>query len=39
MSKPIQDTLRHLAGGTFLDDAGAKLAELVSAVDATGKTW
>ena len=37
MAKPIQDTLRHLMGGTFLDEAGEKLAELVAAVDSTGK--
>lgn len=27
MAKPIHETLRHLAGGTFLDEAGDKLAE------------
>jgi hypothetical protein len=37
MAKPIHETLRHLAGGTFLDEAGDKLAELVAAVDSTGK--
>lgn len=37
MAKPIHETLKHLAGGTFLDEAGDKLAELVAAVDSTGK--
>lgn len=37
MPKPIHETLKHLAGGTFLIEAGDKLAELVAAVDATGK--
>lgn len=37
MAKPIHETLRHLMGGTFLDEAGEKLAELVAAVDSTGK--
>jgi len=31
MAKPIHETLRHLMGGTFLDEAGEKLAELVAA--------
>jgi hypothetical protein len=35
--RPLTDTLRYLQGGTFLDEASEQLAELVSAVDATGK--
>jgi hypothetical protein len=38
MIRPITDTLRHIGGGVFLDTASDKLAELVSAVDASGKT-
>ncbi|MFA6904365.1 MAG: hypothetical protein WC236_14920 [Gallionellaceae bacterium] len=37
MAKPITDTLRFLQSGTFIDNASAQLAELVSAVNATGK--
>ncbi len=37
MSRSIIDTIRHLHGGTFLDLASDSLAELVSAVDSTGK--
>jgi hypothetical protein len=37
MSRSIVDTLRHLNGGVFLDDASDALAEVVKAVDATGK--
>ena len=37
MAKPIHETLKHLQGGTFLDEAGDRLAELVAAVDSTGK--
>ena len=37
MSRPITDTLRFLQGGTFLDEASDAMAELVSAVDSTGK--
>lgn len=37
MSRPITDTLRHIGGGVFIDTASDKLAELVSAVDASGK--
>lgn len=37
MAKPIHETLKHLAGGTFLDEAGDRLSELVAAVDSTGK--
>lgn len=35
--RPITDTLRHLEGGCFLDDASKALADVVKAVDATGK--
>jgi hypothetical protein len=37
MIRPITDTLRHIGGGVFIDIASDKLAELVAAVDATGK--
>lgn len=37
MIRPITDTLRHIGGGVFIDTASDKLAELVSAVDASGK--
>ena len=37
MAKPIHETLKHLMGGTFLEEAGDRLAELVAAVDSTGK--
>ena len=38
MTRPITDTLRHIGGGVFVDTASsAKLQELVSAVDETGK--
>lgn len=36
-ARPITDTLRHIAGGVFIDMASDKMAELVSAVDASGK--
>lgn len=36
--RPITDTLRHIGGGVFIDIASDKLAELVAAVDATGKS-
>lgn len=36
--RPITDTLRHIGGGIFIDTASDKLAELVSAVDASGKS-
>ncbi len=36
-TRPITDTLRHIGGGVFVDTASDKLAELVSAVDSTGK--
>ncbi|NIE67443.1 hypothetical protein [Burkholderia sp. Ax-1719] len=35
--RPITDTLRHIGGGTFMDQASEELAALVSAVDASGK--
>ncbi|MDE2441079.1 MAG: hypothetical protein KGP14_08640 [Betaproteobacteria bacterium] len=35
--RPITDTLRHIGGGVFIDIASDKLAELVAAVDTTGK--
>lgn len=38
MVRPITDTLRHLEGGCFVDTASDKLAEVVRAVEATGKT-
>lgn len=38
MVRSITDTLRHLEAGCLIDDASEKLAELVKAVDATGKT-
>lgn len=37
MIRPITDTLRHIGGGEFVDVASDKLAELVTAVDSTGK--
>lgn len=37
MARIITDSLRHLQGGTFLEEASEQLAELVSAVDNTGK--
>lgn len=37
-TRPITDTLRHIGGGVFIDTASDKLAELVAAVDATGKS-
>lgn len=35
--RPITDTLRHIGGGVFINTASDKLAELVAAVDSTGK--
>jgi len=35
--RPITDTLRHIGGGVFIDTASDKLAELVGAVDQSGK--
>lgn len=37
MPRPILETLHHLEGGCYLDEAGDKLAEIVKAVDQTGK--
>ena len=37
-ARQITDTLRHIGGGALLDAASDKLAELVAAVDSTGKT-
>lgn len=37
MARPITDALRHIEGGCFIDEASEKLAELVQAVDLTGK--
>lgn len=37
MARPITDTLRHIGGGVFIDTASEKLAELVAAVDSSGK--
>jgi hypothetical protein len=37
-TRPITDTLRHIGGGVFIDIASDKLAELVAAVDASGKS-
>lgn len=36
-ARPITHALRHLQGGAFLDQAGEKLAELVKAIEETGK--
>ena len=36
-TRPITDTLRHIGGGVFIDTASDKLAELVAAVDQSGK--
>lgn len=36
-TRPITDTLRHIGGGVFIDTASDKLAELVAAVDNSGK--
>ncbi|MCL2829382.1 MAG: hypothetical protein FWD77_01440 [Betaproteobacteria bacterium] len=37
MKKPITDTLRHIGGGIFMDTASDQLAELVQAVETSGK--
>lgn len=37
MPRPILETLHCINGGTFLIDAAEQLAELVKAVDSTGK--
>jgi hypothetical protein len=36
-ARSIIETLRHIGGGVFIDTASDKLAELVAAVDASGK--
>lgn len=36
--RPITDTLRHIGVGVFIDSASDKLAELVAAVDSSGKS-
>lgn len=36
-TRPITDTIRHIGGGVFIDTASDKLAELVAAVDSSGK--
>lgn len=37
-ARPITDTLRHIGGGVYIDQASDKMTELVSAVDSTGKS-
>ena len=37
-ARPITDTLRHLRGGVFIDEASDALQELVRKVDETGKS-
>lgn len=37
MIRPITDTLRFIEGGTFIDEASDKLAEIVRKVEETGK--
>lgn len=37
MAKPLSETFKRLSGGERDDEAGERLAELVSAVDSTGK--
>lgn len=37
MPRPILETLHHLEGGCFLNEAADKLSELIAAVDTTGK--
>lgn len=37
-TRPITDTIRHIGGGVFIDTASDKLAELVAAVDQSGKS-
>lgn len=36
-ARPITETIRHIGGGVFIDTASDKLAELVGAVDSSGK--
>jgi hypothetical protein len=37
MTHPITDTLRHVRAGLLIDEASEKLAELVNAIESTGK--
>jgi len=37
MIRPIVDTLRHLEGGTFLDEVSEAMAKVVLAVSESGK--
>lgn len=37
MARPILETLHHLEGGCFLNDAADSLSEIVKRVDETGK--
>lgn len=37
MTRSIVDTLRHLNGGVFIDETSDALAEVVRAVDLSGK--
>ena len=37
MPRPLLETLHHINNGTFLVDGADKLADLVKAVDSTGK--
>lgn len=37
MTRPLLETLHHLEGGHFLAEAADQLAEIVKAVDQTGK--
>lgn len=37
MPRPLLETLHHIQGGVFLADAADQLAEIVKAVDASGK--
>lgn len=37
MPRPVLETLHHIQNGTFLAEAADQLAELVKAVDTTGK--
>ena len=36
-ARPITDTLRFIGGGTFIDKASDALADLVNAVESSGK--
>lgn len=37
MPRPLLETLHHLEGGTFLHEAADQLADIVKAVDTSGK--